>query len=149
MYFHTDRFYAGVSVPSILENYQYDVDGLLFTDVSDKMHWFGTLGYVFDLSDHLKLKPSAMVKMVKGAPISLDLNGSLFINDRFEVGLSWREGDSIDAILGVQATPDIRIGYAYDHTLTNLGQYNSGSHELMLLFDLDFSKKHIKSPRFF
>ncbi len=149
LYFHTDRFYAGVSVPGILENYQYDVDGLLFTDVSDKMHWFGTLGYVFDLRDHLKLKPSAMVKMVKGAPISLDLNGSLFINDRFEVGLSWREGDSIDAILGVQATPDIRIGYAYDHTLTNLGQYNSGSHELMLLFDLDFSKKHIKSPRFF
>ena len=101
------------------------------------------------MSDNLKLKPSAMVKMVKGSPISLDLNGSLFINDTFEIGLSWREGDSIDAILGVQATPDIRIGYAYDHTLTNLGQYNSGSHELMLLFDLDFSKKHIKSPRFF
>ena len=149
LYYYTDKFYAGLAVPSILEQYKFNTSGLQFSDVSDKMHFFGTLGYVFDLSDNLKLKPSTMVKMVKGAPISIDLNASLFINELFEIGLSWREGDSIDAIIGVQATPDIRIGYAYDYTLTNLGRYNSGSHELMLLFDLDFSKKHIKSPRFF
>jgi type IX secretion system PorP/SprF family membrane protein len=113
------------------------------------MHFFGTLGYVFTISENLKFKPSTMVKMVQGSPISLDLNGSLFLNDMFEFGLSWREGDSIDAIIGVQATPSIRVGYAYDHTLTRLVDYNSGSHELMLLFDLDFAKKHIKSPRYF
>ena len=149
LYYYTDKFYAGVSVPNILENYSYTLNGHLFEDVSDSMHWFGTLGYVFDLDTNLKLKPSAMVKMVKGAPISIDLNASLFINELFEVGLSYRDGDSIDALLGVQASPNIRIGYAYDYTLTNLGNYNSGSHELMLLFDLDFAKKHIKSPRFF
>jgi type IX secretion system PorP/SprF family membrane protein len=150
LYFRTDRFYAGLSVPNILENHIYTlVSDNDIQDVSDKMHWFGTLGYVFDLNENLKLKPSTMVKMVQGAPISLDLNASLFINDKFEIGLSWREGDSIDAIIGIQASPDIRIGYAYDHTLTNLGDYNSGSHELMLLFDLNFNKKFIKSPRFF
>ena len=148
-YYYTEKFYAGISVPNILENRTYQTTGNEITDVSDTMHIFGTLGYVFDLSSNLKLKPSAMVKLVEGAPVSLDLNASLFINDTFEVGLSWREGDSIDAIIGVQATPDIRIGYAYDHTLTNLGGFNSGSHELLLLFDLDFAKKHIKSPRFF
>ena len=149
LYYYTDKFYAGVSVPNILENYSYTLNGHLFEDVSDSMHWYGTLGYVFDLDTNLKLKPSAMFKMVKGAPISIDLNASLFINELFEVGLSYRDGDSIDALLGVQASPNIRIGYAYDYTLTNLGNYNSGSHELMLLFDLDFAKKHIKSPRFF
>ncbi len=149
LYYYTDKFYAGVSVPAILENYSYTMNGHLFEDVSDKMHWFGTMGYVFDLSDNLKLKPSTMVKMVAGSPISLDLNASLFINNFFEIGLSYRDGDSLDALLGVQASPNIRIGYAYDYTLTNLGNYNSGSHELMLLFDLDFAKKHIKSPRFF
>jgi type IX secretion system PorP/SprF family membrane protein len=149
LYYYTDKFYAGLSVPNILENYSYTLNGHLFEDVSDKMHWFGTMGYVFDLSENLKLKPSTMVKMVAGSPISIDLNASLFINELFEVGLSYRDGDSIDALLGVQASPNIRIGYAYDYTLTNLGNYNSGSHELMLLFDLDFAKKHIKSPRFF
>ena len=148
-YYYTDKFYAGFSVPNILENYSYTIQSHQVVDVSDKMHLFGTLGYVFDLSNDLKFKPSAMVKMVQGSPVSLDLNGSLFINELFEIGLSWREGDSIDAIIGVQASPTIRIGYAYDHTLTNLSNFNSGSHEIMLLFDLDFAKKHIKSPRFF
>ena len=149
IYYYTSKFYAGVAVPGILENYNYTLNGHLFEDVSDNIHWFGTLGYVFDLNDNLKLKPSTMLKMTKGAPISIDLNASLFINDLFEVGLSYREGDSLDVILGFQATPKLRIGYAYDYTLTNLGSYNSGSHELMLLFDMSFTKKHIKSPRFF
>jgi type IX secretion system PorP/SprF family membrane protein len=150
LYLYTDKFYAGFSVPNILENYEYSfTDNDVLSDVSDKMHFFGTLGYVFDISENLKFKPSTMIKMVQGAPISFDLNGSFFINDMFEMGLSWREGDSIDALIGVQVAPTIRVGYAYDYTLTRLGNYNSGSHELMLLFDLDFAKKHIKSPRFF
>jgi len=149
IYYHTDKFYAGISAPNLLENYTYAVSSQVVEDVSDKIHYFGTLGYVFDINNNLKFKPSAMVKMVQGSPISLDLNGSFFINDLFEIGLSWREGDSIDALIGVQVAPIIRVGYAYDHTITNLGDYNSGSHEIMLLFDLDFAKKHIKSPRFF
>ncbi len=149
-YYYTDKFYAGVSVPNLLENYTFPVENqVVIQDLSDKIHFFGTLGYVFDLNDNLKFKPSAMVKMVQGAPISIDLNGSLFINELFEIGLSWREGDSIDALVGVQASPSIRVGYAYDYTITNLSEFNSGSHEIMLLFDLDFAKKHIKSPRFF
>lgn len=149
IYYYTNKFYAGFSVPNLLENYTYGVSSQVIQDVSDKMHFFGTLGYVFDISDNLKFKPSTMIKMVQGAPISFDLNGSFFINDMFEIGLSWREGDSIDALIGVQVAPTIRVGYAYDHTITNLGDHNSGSHEIMLLFDLDFTKKRIKSPRFF
>jgi type IX secretion system PorP/SprF family membrane protein len=149
IYYYTGKFYAGVSVPNLLENHTYQTIGNTIQDVSDSMHFFGTLGYVFDMGDNLKFKPSAMVKMVEGSPVSFDLNGSLFINEMFELGLSWREGDSLDLILGVQAAPSIRIGYAYDHTLTHLGDHNNGSHELMLLFDLDFAKKHIKSPRYF
>jgi type IX secretion system PorP/SprF family membrane protein len=151
-YYYTDRFYAGIAIPALLERYKYELNGFEFSDVSDKMHYFGTLGYVFDLNDNLKLKPSAMVKIVEGSPISLDFNASLFINEKFELGLSYRDGDSLDLILGVQATPNIRVGYAYDYTTTNLGNYNSGSHELMLQFDLDFNKvkkEFIKSPRFF
>jgi len=148
-YYYTEKFYAGISVPNLLENHSYQTIGNTIQDVSDTMHFYGTLGYVFDLTSNLKLKPSTMIKVVEGAPISWDLNASLFINEMFEVGLSWREGDSLDAIIGVQASPNIRVGYAYDHTLTHLGDFNTGSHELMLLFDLDFAKKHIKSPRFF
>ena len=151
LYYYTDRFYLGLAVPGFLESFEHDTNdaGLMQSDISDKTHFFGTMGYVFELSDNLDFKPSTMVKMVQGSPVSIDLNASLFINKMFEVGLSYRDGDSIDALIGVQASPNIRIGYAYDHTLTQLGDYNTGSHELMLLFDLDFAKKHIKSPRYF
>jgi len=150
LFYYTDKFYVGLSTPNILQGQTHLMTtGHEIQDVSDSMHYFGTLGYVFELTENLKFKPSTMVKLVQGAPVSIDLNGSLFINDMFEVGLSWREGDSIDTILGVQASPDLRIGYAYDHTLTHLGDYNSGSHELMLIYDFDFAKKHIKSPRYF
>lgn len=149
LYYYTDKFYAGVSAPSILENKTYVVQNLTISDLSQKIHYFGTLGYVFDINSTLKFKPSIMLKAVQGAPLSLDFNGSLFVNEMFELGLSYREGDSIDALLGLQVTPTTRIGYAYDHTISSLGDYNSGSHEIMLLFDLDFAKKHIKSPRFF
>jgi len=150
LYYHNTRFYMGLSVPNLLESGIHTITtGNEIQDVSDKMHIFGTMGYVFDLNEQVKLKPSVMAKMVAGAPFSFDLNASLYFNEKFEFGLSWREGDSVDALIGIQATPDIRIGYAYDHTLTHLGEYNSGSHELMLLFDLDFAKKHIKSPRYF
>jgi len=148
--YYTDKFYMGLSVPGIMESFEYEKNGgHITTDISDSRHYFGTMGYVFDLDNNLKFKPSVMVKLVKGSPVSFDLNGSLFINDMFEIGLSYRDGDSIDALLGVQASPSLRVGYAYDHTLTPLGDYNTGSHELMLLFDMDFVKKRIKSPRYF
>lgn len=149
LYYYTEKFYAGFAVPSIFKNQKYEIEDLEITKLSKEIHYFGTLGYVFDISDDLKFKPSTMIKFTQGSPISFDLNGSFFINDLFEIGLAWREGDSIDALIGVQVSPTIRVGYAYDHTLTNLGNYNSGSHEIMLLFDLDFAKQNIKSPRFF
>lgn len=148
-YYHTDKFYAGISLPNIFEKHTYLTTGNEITDVSDKLHYFGTLGYVFDINDNLKFKPSTMIKMVQGAPISFDINGSFFFDEKFEVGLSYRDGDSIDAIIGFQVMPSLRIGYAYDHTLTNIGDYNSGSHELMLLFDMLLPKKQFKSPRYF
>jgi type IX secretion system PorP/SprF family membrane protein len=149
LYYYTDKFYLGFSVPNILQEDRISIANQAIPEISKKMHYFGTLGYVFRINDNLQFKPSTMVKFVAGSPVSIDLNGSFFINEMFEIGLSYREGDSIDALIGVQVAPTIRIGYAYDHTITNLADYNSGSHEIMLLFDLDFAKKHIKSPRFF
>ena len=99
------------------------------------------------INDDVKLKPSAMVKAAIGAPVSIDLSANALINDKFELGLSYRFDDSISAILGLNVTDDMRIGYAYDYTTSNFRQFNSGSHEIMLLFD--FNRKKLKSPRFF
>lgn len=88
-----------------------------------------------------------MVKAVVGAPLSIDLSANALLNDNVEFGLSVRLDDSISAMIGFNVSDDMRIGYAYDHTTSNSGQFNSGSHEVLLLFD--FNRRKIKSPRFF
>ena len=70
-------------------------------------------------------------------------------NDKLEFGLSYRLDESVSALFNVRAKDYLRIGYAYDYTLSNLGDFNSGSHEIFLLFNFDFNKDQLKSPRFF
>ena len=127
-------------------------DGLKTTGV-EEVHYFFTGGYVFDLSQSVRFKPAFMTKAVTGAPLSMDLTANFLFNERFELGAGYRVDDSVSGLAAFSITPNFRIGYSYDYTLTNLGDFNSGSHEIFLLFDLDTSnlksKGYEKSPRFF
>ena len=145
--YYNDRFYAGLSVPNFIESRHLDTKNGITSSASEKTHYFLTSGYVFDLDENLKLKPSTMLKAAPGAPLSVDLSLNLLIQEKVELGLSHRLDDSISGMVGFQVSQDLRIGYAYDYTTTNFGVFNSGSHEIMILFDLN--KKKIKSPRFF
>ena len=145
--YYNDRFYAGLSVPNFIESRYLDTKNGISSSASEKTHYFLTSGYVFDLDENLKLKPSTMLKAAPGAPLSVDLSLNLLIQEKVELGLSHRLDDSISGMVGFNVSQDLRIGYAYDHTTSNFGVFNSGSHEIMILFDLN--KKKIKSPRFF
>lgn len=150
VYYYTNKFYVGFSVPNILKSKHYERSGGIITKASEEMHYFLTSGYVFDLSSTLKFKPSVMFKGVSGAPLSVDLNANFLMYDRLEVGASYRLDDSLSALINFAVTPDFRVGYAYDYTISDFSNTNtSGSHELILLYDIDFSKKNLKSPRFF
>lgn len=147
IFYYTQKFYAGLSMPNFLDTRHLEKGNGKVSSASEKTHYFLTTGYVFGLSESLKLKPSAMVKAVVGAPLSIDLSANALLNDNVEFGLSVRLDDSISAMIGFNVSDDMRIGYAYDHTTSNSGQFNSGSHEVLLLFD--FNRRKIKSPRFF
>ncbi|HUH51017.1 MAG TPA: type IX secretion system membrane protein PorP/SprF [Flavobacterium sp.] len=154
MYYFSDTYYVGLSAPNLLQTkHLSNTDGIYATGV-EEVHYFFTGGYVFELSDNLKLKPAFGAKAVTGAPVSIDFTTNLLINDVFELGVAYRFEDSFSGLANFRVLPELRIGYAYDHTLSNLGRFNSGSHEIMVLFDL--SKKgnkpmqgYDKSPRFF
>ncbi|MNX80314.1 hypothetical protein D3C86_1119710 [compost metagenome] len=91
-----------------------------------------------------------MAKGVKGAPGVVDVSANVLLYDKFEFGLSYRLDDSVSGLFNINVTPSLRVGYAYDYTVTNLGDFNSGTHEVFLLFDINFMKKgYDKSPRFF
>ncbi|MEN8836307.1 MAG: type IX secretion system membrane protein PorP/SprF [Polaribacter sp.] len=148
-FYYTDRFYIGVAVPSLLETLHFEKSNRVITKASDDKHFFINSGYVFDLNKDFKLKPSFLAKYAKQSPLSLDLSANILWQDKLEFGLSHRLDDSWSALFNLRVNNNLRIGYAYDHTTSNLGTFNSGSHELLLLFDFVFVNSNIKSPRFF
>ncbi|QOD62423.1 type IX secretion system membrane protein PorP/SprF [Polaribacter haliotis] len=148
-FYYTDKFYVGLSVPNLLETLHFEKKGGQISKASETKHYFLTTGYVFDLEGDIKLKPSMMLKAAEGAPISLDFSGNVLFYDKFEVGLSYRLTESVSALANIRATDNLRIGYAYDYTLSNLGDFNSGSHEIFLLYNFNYKRDKIQSPRFF
>jgi len=149
-FYFTDNYYLGLSTPNLLSTKHIEERDGISRFGSESIHVFFTGGYVFQLNDNLKLKPSFMAKAVKGAPAVFDVSANFLLYDRFELGASYRLDDAVSGLFNIKITPELRIGYAYDYTLSNLGEFNSGTHEVFLLFDLDFFKKgYDKSPRFF
>ncbi|WP_179334631.1 PorP/SprF family type IX secretion system membrane protein [Winogradskyella costae] len=150
-FYYTNNYYVSLSVPNMLKSTYLDVtnNGQQFEYGSEVLHYFLSAGYVFDLSVNTKFKPSFLVKSAFEAPTSIDLSANFLFHDKFEVGATYRLDDSIGAMANFAVSPEIRIGYAYDYTTSDLNIKSSGSHEIMLLFDLNFSKKVSISPRFF
>ncbi|NRR90489.1 type IX secretion system membrane protein PorP/SprF [Winogradskyella undariae] len=150
-FYYTDKYYVSLSVPNMLKSTYLDVtnNGQQYEYGSEVLHYFLSAGYVFDLSANTKFKPSFLMKSAFEAPTSIDVSANFLFYDKFEVGATYRLDDSVGAMANFAVTPEIRIGYAYDYTTSDLNIKSSGSHEIMLLFDLNFSKKVSISPRFF
>ena len=151
-FYHRDNFYAGLSIPNLLTSKHLENKDGINRIGSEEMHLFVTSGYVHELNTDLKIKPSLMAKMVQGAPFTMDISMNVLFQNRFEGGLSYRLDDSVSAMFNISVLPALRIGYAYDYTLSNLSNYSSGSHEIFILFDVDLlglGKGYDKSPRFY
>jgi type IX secretion system PorP/SprF family membrane protein len=149
-FYFTDNYYIGLSAPNLLQSQHIEEKAGIDASRGEKIHGFLTAGYVFKLTDSFKFKPAFMTKFVPGAPLSADITANVLYNDKFELGAAYRFGDAVSALMNVNVTQNIKVGYAYDYTLSNLGKFNSGTHELFILFNFDLlGKGYDKSPRFF
>lgn len=150
-FYYTDKYYVSFSVPNMLKNTYLNVtnNGQEYKYGTDVLHYFLSAGYVFNLSENTKFKPSFLMKSAFNAPTSLDVSANVLFFDRFELGATYRVDDSFGGMANFAITPGLRIGYAYDYVTSELNTKTSGSHEVMLLFDLNFPKKVSISPRFF
>ncbi|NRD22306.1 type IX secretion system membrane protein PorP/SprF [Winogradskyella litoriviva] len=146
-FYYTDKYYVSLSVPNLLSSVHLDDSGLKIG--SETQHYFFTGGYVFDLSENTELKPSFMVKSAFDAPTSFDVNVNARFYKKFEIGASYRLDDSFAALMNFALTPSLRVGYAYDFISSDIKAYAPASHEVFLLFDLNFPKRVSRSPRYF
>jgi type IX secretion system PorP/SprF family membrane protein len=152
LYLHSDNTYIGLSAPSLLETKHFDRyagTGSNSHIAKENMNLYLIAGHVFDLSYNVKFKPSLLTKYVQGAPLQVDLSGNFLINEKFVAGVAYRWSAAISAMVGFQATDSWFIGYGYDLETTRLSNYNSGSHEIFLRYELFNKYNRIISPRFF
>ena len=147
LFYYTNKYYLALSVPNMIKSVHLDFNGREFGN--EYSHYFLTGGYVFDVTPNVKFKPFFMAKSAFTAPMSLDVSTNFLFNDKFEIGATYRLEDSFGAMVNYALTPNIKIGYAYDHIVSDLNVTTPSSHEFILLFDLNFPKKVSSSPRYF
>jgi len=155
VYYHTNAFYAGLSAPNLVatdyfDNSNRDANSVQFLS-TDRINFYLITGYVFDLNGNLKFKPALLTKVVSGAPLQLDLSASFLFNEKFSFGAAYRWDAALSALAGFQISDQLMIGLAYDRETTELGstQFNDGSFEVFLRFELVKSFQRLVSPRFF
>lgn len=147
IYLHSDKAYLGLSVPNFIETNRYDDNEVAI--FKEKISYYLIAGYVFDLSSTVKFKPALLTKIVEGAPLQVDVSGNFLIFDKFMIGAAYRWSAALSGMIGFQVSDGLYIGYGYDNETTNLQNYNSGSHEIFLRYELFNNVKKITTPRFF
>ena len=155
VYYHTNKFYAGLSAPNLLETEHFDNSNSDANEIDflakDRVNFYFITGYVFDLNDNLKLKPAVLTKVVGGAPLQVDVSANFLFAEKFSFGAAYRYGAAVSALAGFQVTDQIMLGLAYDRETTDFGaqQFNNGSFEVFLRWELLKSFEKLVSPRFF
>jgi len=135
-YYNSEKLYVGLSALHLTAG------DIKFDNISTKIarHYYLMAGYSADLTSSLTLKPMIQVKS-DAVSTQVDFNANLMINSRFWVGASYRIQDAIVAMAGLEIIPNLRLGYSYDFTTSDIKTYSSGSHEIMLGYCYKPTKK--------
>jgi type IX secretion system PorP/SprF family membrane protein len=162
LFFHSDKFYAGLSAYNLIGR-----RALLRQDIAvafHDFHYYLTVGGMMRLADNVQLKPSILIKHVKGSPTSYDLNTMFLFRERVWLGGSFRSNvrvfedqlqedlskrNAVALVMEYFVLPSMRIGYAYDYNLNSLNSYRTESHELSVGVYLNRQRKIIYNPRWF
>lgn len=154
LFYYTDKFYLGGSVPNLLRTDHFEESnntngGTSISLAEERLHYFLSSGYVFTLNDDLKFKPAGLIRGVRGAPISVDLTANFLLYDKLTLGAAYRVSAAFSGLVGFQITDSLLLGFAYDGETTELNRFNDGSYEIFLRYEVLKQNKRLLSPRFF
>lgn len=148
VFWYSDKYYVGLSVPNMLETKHYN-DNNFKALAKERMHYYFMSGYVFDINENIKFKPAFLTKFISGTPLQLDLTANFLFNEKFILGGAYRWDAAGSILAGFQVSKKLLIGYSYDMDATKLANYNSGSHEVFLRYEVFKNSLKVINPRFF
>jgi len=148
LFLYNPKYYFGISSPKLKKN-EMSFGNVGEATAGEERHYFIIGGYVFDLNETWKYKPSGFLKMVKNAPPSFEVSNAFIFQDKLWLGAFFRLGDALGALVQYNLNPNLKVGYSYDYTITKLSNISSGTHEFLLSYDLKFAANKIVTPRYF
>ncbi len=146
-YFYSDDYYLGLSVPKILKN-EFNNNFNNYSTTAELQHIFLIGGYVYDVSDDVKFKPTFLTRFVWGAPVILDLSANFLLREKVWLGANYRLADSFGIVAQWIFDNRLRIGYGVEYSTSRLRSFHSGTHEVMVSYELGSLRKW-SSPRMF
>lgn len=153
LYFFRNKFYAGFALPNLMNNrVTFTTGGASVGSTQfdmDYLHYHFHTGYSFKLNSKWDLNASTLFKQVSGAPLQADLNGQFMYNKKIGFGASYRTSNELIGILTLGLSPEFKFSYAYEYNMGDIGNYSTGTHELMLIYQLAPPKESVIAvPRF-
>jgi type IX secretion system PorP/SprF family membrane protein len=146
---YSKRWFIGLSAPRLIQNKLLSSGLPDFINNKERIHGFLIAGYVWDINPYLKFKPTILLKAVNGAPPGVDVTANFLFFDKLWAGMMYRWNDAVGMLVQYEINNKLKIGYAYDYILSDLSRYTSGSHEIMIGYDLGQGFRGDVSPRYF
>lgn len=140
IFWYGKKWFAAFSIPHLRNNILQDQQVFNPTDLARlRTHYNLYGGYVFQLNDDFKIKPSLMIKNVTGSPIQMDINANVYWKD-YGLGLSYRTNSAVIILAETKVSKNFHLGYAFDINTNGLSRNAGGSHELMIRYDFQTNK---------
>lgn len=150
LYYYTNKFYAGISIPYLLENKLTTVENVL-SEAKESRNYYVNAGFQTKLSEEIKMEPNLLVRVQDGAPLGVDFNINFIYKQLLSTGVSYRSGDAVIFLFQIAILDNLHFGYAYDYITSDLNQFSNGSHELMLNYRVKITKWHrgVECPTYY
>jgi type IX secretion system PorP/SprF family membrane protein len=147
IYYYGERHFIGLTAPRFIPS-QLSKDDV-FSNSKQVIHYYLIAGYVWKLNSLWDFKPGFALKYTQNAPVSADGNISFLFSDKIWFGFLYRHGSAAGANVVYNISKQLRVGYAYDYSITSMNRYNASSHEVVIGYDFIPVHKALKSPRYF
>jgi type IX secretion system PorP/SprF family membrane protein len=148
MFLDGQKYYLGISSPKLLQN-NFESNYNNYSVQAEMRHYFLSGGIIFNMGENVKFKPTFLAKAAWNTPLQVDITANFLIKEKMWLGGSYRTNDAIGLIAQWIFNKKLRIGYAYDYSITKLQNYHNGTHEVMISYEMRLLKEFVVSPRYF
>ena len=137
-YTHNDYF-GGLSIPKLLGyKFNYDKNKYTISVNPGEYNYLLNAGYIYSLSQKVKLFPSTLITISPGQKLLFDFNAYVGLNDKIWTGLSYRNKRSLGALIQFAINNQLKAAYTYDFDFGTLGHYSNGTHEIMIRYEFHY-----------